>query len=256
VNPANPQPTPPPAGPEMVRRGLALPVVQPRLTIALVVVTGLVYVAQVAGEYLLGGDVVAALGMKSNAAIAAGQYWRLVTPIFIHANLLHLFVNCYSLYVIGPPVEAPFGYARFLLIYFLSGIAGVVLSFALSPNPSVGASGAIFGLVGALTEYLFRHRKRFGQFGRQRLMNLVGIIALNLFLGLSSRQIDNWGHLGGLAGGALLGWLIGPEFEIADEFTGQPHVVDRNPLSRRWFAAVAFALGLAAAVSVIISLGT
>jgi membrane associated rhomboid family serine protease len=223
--------------------------------VGLIAVTVAVFVGQYASVSLLNGDLVAALGAKNNAAIAAGQYWRLVTPIFIHANLLHLFLNCYSLYVIGPQVEAPFGYARFLIIYLLSGVAGVVLSFAMSPNPSVGASGAVFGLVGALAEYLYRHRKRFGAFGRQRLMNLLMIIGLNLFIGLTSAQIDNWGHLGGLAGGAALGWLIGPEFEAEDEFLGQPRVVDRNPLARRWFAVAAFALALGAAVSLIISFG-
>ncbi len=247
-------PAPPGPPPAPARRGLPLPIVQPRLTVGLIVVTVIVFIAQYASMSLLNGDIVLALGAKSNAAISAGQYWRLITPIFIHANLLHLFVNCYSLYVIGPPVEAPFGYARFLIIYLLSGVAGVVLSFALSPNISVGASGAIFGLVGALAEYLFRHRERFGRMGRQRLMNLLVIIGINLAFGLTSRQIDNWGHLGGLAGGALLGWLIGPEFAVEDEFTGQPRVVDRNPLSGRWFAVVAFALALAAAVLLIISL--
>jgi membrane associated rhomboid family serine protease len=229
-------------------------VVRPRLTQTLIVLTALVFAGQYASVSLLGGDLVAAFAAKSNAAIAAGQWWRLITPLFVHANLLHLFVNCYSLYVIGPQVEAPFGYARFLLLYLLSGAAGVVLSFALSPNPSVGASGAIFGLVGALAEYLYRHRRRFGAFGRQRLMNLLAIIGINLFFGLTTPQIDNWGHLGGLVGGALLGWLIGPEFTVDDPYLPEPRVVDRNPLARRWFAAAAFALALGAAVSVVITL--
>jgi rhomboid protease GluP len=235
-------------------RRLPIPAVKPRLTQALIVVNVLIFVAQYASVAYLGGDLVAALGAKSNAAITGGEYWRLLTPIFIHANLLHLFVNCYSLYVIGPQVETPFGYVRFLAIYVLSGISGVVLSFALSPNDSVGASGAIFGLVGALADFLYRHRQRFGQFARQRLMNLLIIIGINLVFGLTSRQIDNWGHLGGLAGGALLGWLIGPDLGLVDEFTGSPRVIDRNPLNGRWLALLAFVLALAAATSVVITL--
>ena len=252
MNLGPPRATPP--GPPSPQRRLVLPIVRPRLTQALIVLTALVFAGQYASVSFLGGDLVAFFGAKSNSAIAGGEYWRLLTPLFIHANLLHLFVNAYSLWIIGPQVEAPFGYARFLLIYLLSGAAGVVLSFALSPNPSVGASGAIFGLVGALTEYLFRHRRRFGAFGRQRLMNLVAVIGFNLLFGLTSRQIDNWGHLGGLVGGAVLGWLIGPEFDIQDQLMAEPRVVDRNPLARRWFAALAFALALGAAVSVIVSL--
>lgn len=239
--------TPPP-----VRR-LPIPAVPPRLTYALIAVNVFVFVAQYIGDTVLGGDLVLFYGAKSNAAIAAGEYWRLVTPIFIHANLLHLFVNCYSLYIIGPQVEIPFGYTRFGLLYLLSGIAGVVLSFALSLHDSVGASGAIFGLVGALAVYLYRHRTRFGEFGRQRLMNLLGIIGLNLFFGLVVPQIDNWGHVGGLVGGALLGWLVGPEFDVEKDFVEAPRVVDRNPLAGRWLAIIGFALALCAATALVIS---
>ena len=234
-------------------RRLYLPIVRPRLTQALIAVTALVFAAQYASDQVLGADLVLVFGAKSNAALAAGEYWRLLTPLFIHANLLHLFVNGYSLYIIGPQVEAPFGYARFLLIYFLSGVAGVVLSFGLSPSLSVGASGAIFGLVGALAEYLYRHRRRFGEFGRQRLMNLLIVIGLNLVFGLTVRQIDNWGHLGGLAGGLLLGWLIGPDFELDPASLAEPRIVDRNPLAQRWLAVAAFVLALGAAVSLIIA---
>ena len=85
--------------------GLPLPVVQPRLTMGLIVLTGLVFAGQYLSDSLLGGDLVAAFGAKTNSGLIAGEYWRLITPIFIHANLLHLFVNCYSLYIIGPQVE-------------------------------------------------------------------------------------------------------------------------------------------------------
>lgn len=235
-------------------RHLPLPAAPPRLTFVFIGVNVFIFIIQYISQTFLGGDIVSALGAKVNAAIVGGEYWRLVTPIFIHVNLLHLFVNGYSIYVIGPQIETPFGYLRFLLIYLLSGIAGVVLSFALSPYASVGASGAIFGLVGALAVYLYRHRKGFGEFGRQRLMNLIGIIALNLFLGVVSARIDNWGHVGGLIGGAILGWFVGPEFGVESDFAAEPRVVDRNPLAGRWFAVTAFALTLGAATSIAIFL--
>lgn len=247
---------PPPgdADPTRAPRRLPIPAVLPRLTYVLIAFNVIVFAVQYVLFNWLGGDVVSFLGAKINTAIAAGQYWRLITPVFIHANLLHLFVNCYSLYVIGLQVESPFGYLRFLLVYLLSGMAGVILSFALSPHNSVGASGAIFGLVGALAVYLYRHRRRFGAFGRQRLMNLLGVIGLNLFFGIASSQIDNWGHVGGLAGGLLLGWLVGPEFEVDQAVVEAPRVVDRNPLAARWLAIVAVALALGAATSLAISL--
>ena len=124
-----PGPAPIPGSPP--QRRLPIPTVRPRLTQALIVLNVLVFAAQYASNAYLGGDLVAFLGAKNNAAIAAGEYWRLLTPIFIHANLLHLFINCYSLYIIGPQIESPFGYVRFLVIYLLTGMAGVVLSFAL-----------------------------------------------------------------------------------------------------------------------------
>ncbi|MBI3360026.1 MAG: rhomboid family intramembrane serine protease [Chloroflexi bacterium] len=240
--------TPPPS------RRLPVPAVPVRLTYVFIGINVLVFIAQYMSQTVLGGDIVTALGAKVNQHIIAGEYWRLVTPIFIHVNLIHLFVNCYSLYVIGPQVEIPFGYARHLLIYLLSGIAGVILSFALSPNASVGASGAIFGLVGALALYLYRNRTGFGEFGRQRLMSLLFIIGLNLFFGVVATRIDNWGHVGGLTGGAILGWLIAPEFGVEKDFVAEPRVVDRNPLAARWLAVAAFALALGALTSVAIFL--
>ena len=232
---------------------LPIPAVPPRLTFAFIALNVIVFGAQLLGGWLLGGDRVLVWGAKLNQAIVAGEYWRLITPIFIHVSLLHLAINCYSLYIIGPQVEIPFGYARFLLIYLLSGVAGVVLSFTLSPNPSVGASGAIFGLVGALAFYLYRHRAAFGQMGRQRFLNLLIIIGINLAIGASAAAIDNWGHLGGLLAGAILGWQIGPEYDIEKDQTDTPRVADRNPLAGRWLAIAAVTIALVAATALTIS---
>src|SRR5262245_57817063 len=92
-----------------------------------------------------------AFGMKSNAQIDSGEYWRLITPIFIHIGLLHLMFNSYALWIVGPQVEKLYGGARFLILYMATGVAGVLGSYWQHPNdPSAGASGAIFGLFGAL----------------------------------------------------------------------------------------------------------
>jgi len=175
--------------------------------------------------------------------------------MFLHADFLHIAFNSYALYIFGPQVEALFGYRRFTLIYLLSGVAGTVLSFALSPNWSVGASGAIFGLVGALLIYFYRHRKLFGELGRRRLTELAVVAGLNLLIGLRP-NIDNWGHVGGLIGGSLLTWLIGPIYAIRLEpLTNNASVVDANPFNGpRWLAAFAVALALAAATMMAISL--
>ncbi|MGD2058083.1 MAG: rhomboid family intramembrane serine protease, partial [Anaerolineales bacterium] len=172
-------------------------------TYGLIAFTVLVFFGQFLSESLFRVDWLLQLGMKSGEEIANGQYWRFVTPIFLHIGILHLFVNMYSLYAIGPAVERFFGTARFLAQYLLSGFAGVIFSLAFSPYPSAGASGAIFGLLGSLGAFLYAHRELFGQFGRFQLRQIAIVALLNLGLGLMP-GIDNWGHLGGLLAGVLL----------------------------------------------------
>jgi membrane associated rhomboid family serine protease len=147
-------------------------------------------------------------GAKVNALIDQGQYWRFVTPTFIHIGLMHLGVNMYSLYAIGPQVERLYGTARFLILYLVSGIAGVAASYYMSPasGPSAGASGALFGLLGVLFVFGFRYRAELPGIFRQAFnpRGLVPVLALNLFITFTIPIIDKWAHLGGLfAGGAL-----------------------------------------------------
>src|SRR5437867_4640327 len=100
-----------------------------------------------------------AFGVKSNAEIAKGQWWRFITPIFIHIGLLHLFFNSYALWIVGPQVEKLYGGARFFILYVVTGIAGVLGSYWRHPESvSAGASGAIFGLFGALLVFGFKYR--------------------------------------------------------------------------------------------------
>ena len=97
--------------------------------------------------------------MKDNALIASGQWWRFVTPVFIHIGLLHLAFNSYALWIVGPQVEKLYGPARFVILYVLTGIAGVYGSYFTIPNAiSAGASGAIFGLFGVLLVFGIRYR--------------------------------------------------------------------------------------------------
>lgn len=239
--PSAPPPAPPPPAPRPVARYLSLPVVIPRLTYVLLAIN----LSAFAADAFTGG-LLAGLGAKVNELIAAGEWWRLITPMFLHLGLAHIFFNSYALYALGLQVERVFGYTRFFFIYMLAGVAGSILSFALSPNPSVGASGAIFGLIGALLVYLYRHRPLFGEMGRQRLMNILVVAGINLVIGLSP-GIDNWGHLGGLIGGAALTALIGPRFIVEADSFGQPHVRDGNPFGPAGWLAV-LGLGLALAV--------
>ncbi len=204
-------------------------------------------------ETALGGstetEVLVRLGAKVTALIAAGEYWRLFTAMFLHIGLLHLFFNGYALFVVGTELEQIFGRGRFLAIYLLSGLFGSLASYALSPHLSAGASGAIFGLIGALGAFFYFHRERLGAWGRSRLANIVFLIAINLFLGFTQPGIDNLAHLGGLVSGAGLGWALVPRYEF-DPYRGQ--VQDRNRLGRYWPAlalAVALLIGGTALVT-------
>ena len=201
-------------------------------TFGLIGVTALVFAAQWLGQALAGADVVLYYGAKINERLAAGEAWRLVTPIFLHAGLLHIGVNMYSLWALGPAVERFFGHGRFLVVYLLSGMSGVLLSLVMSPNPSVGASGAIFGLLGALAAFLYLHRATFGQFGAMQLRQLLFVALINLGLGLSP-GIDNWGHVGGLLAGACLAWFLGPRFATTMLPDGRPMLVDQRPREQR-----------------------
>jgi rhomboid protease GluP len=168
-------------------------------------------------------------GAKLNYLINAPnhQYWRFVTPMFVHVNLLHILVNMYSLWMVGPYVEKLYGSAKFVLFWVVTGIAGVVASYlTVRPNlatgsigrflfksfdePSAGASGALFGLVGVLFIFgiKFRHELPEG-FKRAFGTGMLPIILLNLFIGYIGRGfIDNAAHLGGLLSGAGLAVLV------------------------------------------------
>ena len=148
------------------------------------------------------------LGALYPPAIAFGhQYWRLITVMFLHASLLHLLLNMYALYLFGFLMESALGKVRYLVIYFLCGFLAGVASFVFSnPGvPAVGASGAIFGLLGAWVAY--NYRRRGTALGAANLRWAGMLIALNLILGFSIASIDNFAHVGGLVAGAIAGWL-------------------------------------------------
>ncbi|MCG8347854.1 MAG: rhomboid family intramembrane serine protease [Chloroflexales bacterium] len=177
------------------------------------------------------------LGWKQNDLIAQGQYWRLLTAMFLHGSLLHIFFNGYALYILGPEAERIYGTARFLAVYFLSGLSGSIASYAFSPSPSVGASGAIFGLIGGLAAFYYITRQLLGEFGRRQLQSMIAIIGINLLFGFTmSGIIDNYAHIGGLLGGMLIGWLMAPRFTVDDRLF--PPVMVREYLDWSWASAL------------------
>jgi len=155
-------------------------------------------------------------GAKQSSEIDAGEYWRLVTPMFLHIGLLHLFVNMYSLYVIGPQVERLYGTSRYLVLYVLSGIGGVLGSYLVDKVivggdvASAGASGALFGLLGVLIVFGWRHRNELPGVYRQAFSPRVfmPVLILNLVITFAVEFIDKGAHIGGLAAGGLLALVI------------------------------------------------
>ncbi len=145
------------------------------------------------------------LGGKENAHILQGEYWRFIAPIFLHVNIVHVALNCYTLYLIGILAERIFGRAKFIAIYFAAGILGNIFSFAFNLNPGAGASGAIFGLFGAI---LFICIEKPALFKSGLGYNIVGVIGINLFYGFTKSGIDNFAHLGGLVGGLIFAGIF------------------------------------------------
>lgn len=218
----------------------------PWVTYALIAVSVVVYLAQMATQSLLGYDLPAALGAKVNQLIIQGQYWRLFTPIVLHASILHIAFNMYALYVIGRGLEQQYGHLRYFLLYLVAGFAGNVFSFLLSSAPSLGASTSIFGLLAAEGIFVYQNREMFGGSARSMLINIVTIMVINLVLGLSP-GIDNWGHLGGLLGGLAFSWFSGPVLQVRAESYGY-QLVDERGRGRMWIVAAVEGIILAALV--------
>jgi rhomboid protease GluP len=157
-----------------------------------------------------GEDPLVMLGGKITPLILEGELWRFITPALLHSTLMHIGFNMYALFIIGSSVESYYGRQRYLALYLLGAFGGTVLSFLLSPAVSIGASGAVFGLIGAEAVFVFRNREILGDQAKGLLTNSAFIIMINLFLGLTNPRIDNWGHMGGLLAGAAFAWLGGP----------------------------------------------
>jgi len=206
--PSQPRPAPPPG-----TVPVSMPATPPRVTYAILGITVVAYLIQLLTQYIYGYDLAVGLGAKANDAIRAGQLWRFFTPMLLHGSLIHIGFNMYALYIFGIGLERRYGHGRFLLLYVLSGFAGAVFSFLFTSAYSIGASGAIFGLVAAEGIFLIQNRRLFGSRARGALNNVIFVVAINLFLGLQP-GIDNWGHIGGMMGGLIFAWFAGPHWEV------------------------------------------
>jgi membrane associated rhomboid family serine protease len=146
----------------------------------------------------------------NNLILDQGQLWRIFTPTFLHSSLIHLAVNSYALHSLGPQVESLAGHKRLIVVFLGSALVGTLASVFLTPQPSLGASGAIFGLGASLGLFYWRHREELGERSEVMLRQLSITAAVNLVYSLAVKNIDNWGHLGGAVGGLVISYLLGP----------------------------------------------
>ena len=165
------------------------------VTYVLIALCTLVYILQILFPSLT------TLGAVNGSLVRSGQVYRLVTGMFMHGSIWHLLCNMYSLYVIGCATENYFGKKKFLLIYFVSGIIGSMFSCIFNTSWSLGASGAIFGLMGALCYFGYYYRL---YMGKALYSEIIPVIVLNLALSLIVSNIDFYAHIGGLIGGVFI----------------------------------------------------
>jgi rhomboid protease GluP len=236
-----PQPeTPPPAEPTAVDEEKQfhdrLQELAPRawLTPALVIVNLVVFVVMaVAGVHPLSPTAEAVLpwGANYGPRTLGGEPWRLVASMFIHFGILHLLFNMLALWSAGRLIERLFRTPGFFAVYVVAGLSGSLASIAAHPLvTSAGASGAVFGVYGALGGYLIRQKGAIPKKVLARLRSAaLGFVGYNLFFGLTVPGIDNAAHIGGLLGGALVGMALARPLETRPA---------------RWPAAVALAVGL------------
>jgi len=184
----------------------------PVATLILLALNVLFFVAMTLAGGSTHTSVLLDFGAASRSLFRQGEYWRLVMPMFLHIGFSHLLLNSLALFFLGRFVEPIYGYARFTLLYVVSGMGCAALSMAVGRGVSAGASGAIFGIAGALLVTTYFHRDLVGRLWRRPLGTGVLLVAVlaDLAMGWLVPMIDNWGHLGGLATGILLSLLIPP----------------------------------------------
>ena len=186
-------------------RGIRL---APPLILTLIVANVAVFAWELSAGALLSEDAIMAAGALARAEVLAGEWSRLVSAMFLHGGFDHLVGNMIVLYIVGIALEHAVGPAQTAFIYLAAGLSGSLLSMAMSPGPSVGASGAIFGVAAAVVVVLVRYQDRY-HLRDKRISVVLGIWATyQLAIGFLMPFVDNFAHLGGLAGGALATLMV------------------------------------------------
>lgn len=182
----------------------------PPVTLAILALLVAIFAAEVGLEVLESSEALIFLGALSRDAVMQGEWWRLVTAVFLHGGVEHLLGNALALFVLGMVCEHAFGRVQLAWLFVMSGIAGSVVSMLTSAGPSVGASGAIFGLQGAAVMLFRRHRERLLLRDRRIGVVLIGWAIYTIAMGLVTPYVDNGAHVGGFLAGMLFALGLHP----------------------------------------------
>lgn len=183
---------------------------QPFVTWALLLIIAVVFVFE---SMMPGGSTSVStlikMGAETNSLVQSGEWWRLIVPMFLHIGVAHILMNGVTLYIVGQILEPLIGHVRFFVIFILSGITGNLASFAFGSSNSIsaGASTSLFGLFAAFLALALVYREN--HFLSELGKSFLALIIINLLLDFTMTGVDIWGHIGGAAGGFLLGIALG-----------------------------------------------
>ena len=205
-----------------------IPKSKPVFTNILLTLISAMFVVEVLFNALYSDNAIIILGAKWNEGITKGEYWRFITCTLLHGNLIHLFLNLTALYIFGQEVESIYGTARFLLLCFLSSWGASLASYTFSTGVAIGASGTIFGIIGALIIFFYRQKEKVTG-ANLKFKSMYTLVIINLVLGFLLPKIDNSAHIGGLITGLFSSWFISPKYKIQKDEELEKLIVIQKP---------------------------
>jgi rhomboid protease GluP len=202
----------------------------PVIAIGVIVLNAVVFFATISLGFLQSESAILSVGALSRELVLEGEVWRLFSAMFLHGSLEHLFGNAVGLFILGIAAEHAYGRLETAGIYVIAGLAGSVLSVLVNPGPSVGASGAIFGLLGAMIVFFLQYHDRFHLRDRRIGNVLILWAGYSVVTAFFIPFIDNAAHVGGLIGGAFAGYWLSPGLikSMVESSNGKTHATARR----------------------------
>lgn len=180
----------------------------PKICGLLIAVNIIIFILEISTGALLSRESIIDAGALYREGVEKGEYWRMISSMFLHGSFGHLFSNMIMLYTMGLVYEKFYKKRTAVSIYLLSGITGAVLSSLMSAGPSVGASGAIFGMMGANGYYILKNKELFGEINRRVGKVIIIVSVIWIINGLGQPMVDNYAHIGGFIGGIITAALL------------------------------------------------